>query len=75
VLPRSFMDALQRLNGASQVPLVALAAISDLRRELDRLELLAAVEARDRGTSWSEIGDAVGISKQAAAKRWREDAA
>lgn len=43
------------------------------KTELDRLqyELLATVSgARRAGASWSEIGSALGMTKQAAQQRW-----
>lgn len=43
--------------------------------ELARIKLDRAVKrARDEGASWSHIGMSVGMSKQAAHKRWGADA-
>jgi ClpA/ClpB-like protein len=51
-------------------PRVALSAIADLRRRLEELEEYHVETALARGASWSEIGSALGISKQAAHKRF-----
>ena len=48
----------------------ALGAIADLRRRLEELEEYHVETALARGASWSEIGSALGISKQAAHKRF-----
>jgi hypothetical protein len=48
----------------------ALRAIADLRRHLEELEEYHVETALARGASWSEIGAALGISKQAAHKRF-----
>lgn len=39
----------------------------EAQRQLDR----DVAEARQRGLSWSQIGDALGVSKQAAQQRYR----
>ncbi|GIH23692.1 hypothetical protein Aph01nite_20020 [Acrocarpospora phusangensis] len=55
-------------------PLETLAAASDLSQELSRsadaLLDLAVHDARAAGTSWTAIGDRLGVSKQAARKRF-----
>jgi transcriptional regulator with PAS, ATPase and Fis domain len=50
-------------------PSSALRAIADLRRRLEELEEHHVETALARGASWSEVGAALGISKQAAHKR------
>lgn len=47
-------------------PLAALRALQDQERELARVRRDLIAEARSRGRSWSEIGTALGVSKQAA---------
>lgn len=50
-----------------------LAVISHMKGELDHLEqrLHESVErARDEGASWTEVGRALGVSKQAALQRF-----
>jgi hypothetical protein len=39
---------------------------------LERLEALQVVNARERGWSWNEIGEALGVSKQAVHKKHEE---
>jgi hypothetical protein len=47
----------------------ALAAVVALRYMADRLEQKAVAAALDQGWSWSQIAEALGVSKQAAHKR------
>lgn len=47
-----------------------LEAIAGLRRALDDLADDAALSARKHGASWSVIGDALDITRQAAQQRW-----
>jgi hypothetical protein len=48
----------------SQDPSVALRAVSALRRLAQQVEGLAVARARERGWSWEQIGDALGVSRQ-----------
>lgn len=50
-------------------PEKALAAVVALRHAADRLELLSVAAALEQGWSWSQIAEALGVSKQAAHKR------
>ena len=50
-------------------PEAALAAVVALRHAADKLEQRAVKAALERGWSWSQIAEALGISKQAAHKR------
>ncbi|MEW6704552.1 MAG: helix-turn-helix domain-containing protein [Pseudomonadota bacterium] len=50
-------------------PAEALAAVVALRHMADKLERRAVVKALAQGWSWSDIADALGVSKQAAHKR------
>ena len=52
-----------------------LHAVSALRRELAEAETKLVAEALGAGWSWSRIGDALGVSKQAAHSRHRRPAA
>ena len=54
---------------SSEDPRVGLQAVAALRRLLERLEALQVDHARDRGWSWQEIADALGVSKQAVHKK------
>ena len=50
-------------------PETALAAVVALRRLAARLEVEAVTEAVERGWTWAQIGEALGISAQAAHKK------
>ncbi|RZL03713.1 MAG: helix-turn-helix domain-containing protein [Rubrivivax sp.] len=50
-------------------PTEALAAVVALRLLADKLELRAVNAALGQGWSWSDIAEALGVSKQAAHKR------
>lgn len=50
-------------------PEEALAAVVALRRMADQLERKAVKEAITQGWSWSQVAQALGVSKQAAHKR------
>ena len=50
-------------------PAEALAAVVALRLIADNLERSAVNTALDQGWSWSQIAEALGVSKQAAHKR------
>ncbi|MGY1670026.1 RNA polymerase subunit sigma-70 [Geodermatophilus sp. SYSU D00710] len=51
-------------------PEAALAAVVALRRLASRLEVEAVVEAVGQGWTWAQVGEALGISAQAAHKRF-----
>ncbi len=48
----------------------ALAAVVAMRRGADRLELAAVQCAISRGWTWSEVAQALGVTKQAVHKRY-----
>jgi DNA-directed RNA polymerase specialized sigma24 family protein len=54
---------------SSRDPQIGLAAVASLRILLERLERLQVEHARELGWSWQEIGNALGVSKQAVHKR------
>jgi DNA-directed RNA polymerase specialized sigma24 family protein len=54
---------------ASRDPAVGLAAVTSLRELLESLESLQVRNARERGWSWQQIADALGVSKQAVHKK------
>ena len=62
--------ALQRTLGATE-PLDALRALVDLRAQIDAYEYARVRQALDDGLSFGEIGRALGISRQAAHRRYR----
>ena len=51
-------------------PAAALATVVALRRLADRLELAAADVATERGWSWTDVAQALGITRQAAHKKF-----
>lgn len=50
-------------------PEAALAAVVALRIQADRLERQAVRQALTAGWSWADIGEALGVTRQAAHKR------
>ena len=48
----------------SQDPAVTLRAVGALRRLAEQVEAAAVATARERGWSWEQIGDALGMSRQ-----------
>ena len=52
-----------------EAPAEALAAVVALRLMADKLERSVVIAALEQGWSWSQIAEALGVSKQAAHKR------
>lgn len=50
-------------------PEAALAAVVALRRTAEQLEYAAVAEAVAQGWTWSQIAEALGVTRQAAHKR------
>jgi IS30 family transposase len=50
---------------ASEDPSEGLRAVAALRRLLERVERIHVEGARDRGLTWQQIADELGVSKQA----------
>jgi Clp amino terminal domain, pathogenicity island component len=73
-LPDRLTRLLEHAVRASE-PEVALHALSALRRELDAFERVQAWRALDAGSSYGAVARALGISRQAAHRRYRELAA
>jgi len=57
-------------SAGSDDPIEALNAIANLRKELDRVEAVAARRARNAGASWQLIAFALGVSRQAVHKKY-----
>ena len=57
-------DITAQLN--SDDPAVGLRAVGALHRLAEQVEASSVKLARDRGWSWEQIGDALGISRQSA---------
>ena len=66
------MPDLQPLPPAED-PEAALAAVVSLRRVVARLEVAAVVEAIDQGWTWAQVGEALGITAQAAHKKFASE--
>ncbi|MFD0905872.1 helix-turn-helix domain-containing protein [Actinomadura sediminis] len=56
-------------EAGSQDPAVGLRAVRALRELAERLEALQVASARERGWSWQEIADHLGVSRQAVHKK------
>jgi DNA-directed RNA polymerase specialized sigma24 family protein len=54
-------------------PKVGLRAVRALRRLLEELERTQVRRARREGWSWQEIGEALGVSRQAVHKKYGRD--
>jgi hypothetical protein len=61
----------ERLGIALGGSLDALRTVVETRTTLARIESLLVERARSNGSSWIEIGDALGVSRQAAYTRHR----
>jgi len=61
-------EVLQAARGED--PLSGLRAVVALRKLAERLEAAQVVAARRAGWSWQEIGDALGVSRQAVHKKY-----
>lgn len=57
---------------ASTAALNALRSIRSIRQQLDDNEIAAVRGARAAGASWTEIAQALGVTRQAAWDRWHE---
>ncbi|MDQ4132458.1 MAG: hypothetical protein M3179_04450 [Actinomycetota bacterium] len=57
-------------EAASRDPAVGLRAVAALGRLLDQLEALQVARAREQGWSWEEIGNVLGVSRQAVHKKY-----
>ncbi|MBU1586642.1 MAG: hypothetical protein KKH51_01705 [Actinobacteria bacterium] len=57
-------------SAGSDDPIVALGAIAELHRELDRVEAVAVRRARVAGAPWQLIAVALGVSRQAVHKKY-----
>ena len=59
--------------GGSADTIETLAVAGWFARQMNYVLFEFVVNLRSRGTSWAEIGDALGISRQAALKRFTRD--
>jgi hypothetical protein len=58
------------VEASSDDPAVGLRAVVALRRLTDRLEVTQVTAARRAGWTWQQIGDALGITRQAVHKKY-----
>ena len=58
---------------ASDDPLGQLRGLRAATHQLDAWQREAIARARERGASWSDIGDALGVTKQAAWSSYNQD--
>lgn len=66
------MDLMETAQAAAAVdPATGLRAVAGLRRLADDLEVRQVRRAREGGWSWQQIGDALGVSRQAVHKKYR----
>ena len=65
-------QVLATLLGAadSDDPIQALRAIAQIRKEIDRVEVVTVRRARNANASWQFIALALGVSKQAVHKKY-----
>lgn len=66
-------DVRVEVEVGSGEPLEQLRALRVVESQLDAWQRQAIAEARRGGASWSEIGEALGVSKQAAWASYNED--
>ena len=59
------------LDSIGDDPATGLRAVAALRRLADQVEVEQVAAARLQGWSWQEIGDALGISRQAVHKKYK----
>jgi hypothetical protein len=67
-LPRDLIRRAENEN----FPLIGLTALRELRKALDELEIAAMLRAREMGASTTDIGEALGLTRQAAYYRIRQ---
>jgi hypothetical protein len=58
------------LAGPPEDPAVGLRAVVALRRLADRVEATHVAAARERGWSWQQIGDALGVTRQSVHEKY-----
>src|SRR5215218_1258489 len=72
----SFQERVTRIEQSTENPLErldrAIALGESLAAEIDRLTDHFVAQARESGESWTSIGDRLGVSKQAARKRFAD---
>lgn len=59
-------------QATAQDPRGGLQAVAALRRLLERLEAIHVRNAREKGWTWQEIAEQLGVSKQAVHQKHKE---
>ena len=70
IAPQAVHELYKTIVNTSLSPLERLKACDSMRRHLRAFELTLVEDGRDDGTTWEDVGDALGITKQAAAQRF-----
>jgi hypothetical protein len=60
------------LNLSSDDPAIGLRASLALHRLAERVEAHQVASAREKGWSWQQIGDALGVTRQSAHTKYKE---
>ena len=61
---------LRLIGDWDEEPLDGLCASAGLARAVDKLQRHLVTKARDAGRTWTEIGEALGVTRQSAWKRF-----
>ena len=69
-VPRLSRALLRRAESWETFPLAALSAQCELQHSVAELERRAVMKARELGASWTDIADALGVSRQAVQQRY-----
>lgn len=62
---------IRRIDSHDAFPISALEAVVDARRRLDEVERTAVTTARERGATWEDIAQALGVTRQAIYQKYR----
>jgi hypothetical protein len=62
---------LRRLELCADFPLEALEAVVTLRRRLEEIEGKAVQAGREKGATWEDLAEAMGVSRQAVYQKHR----
>lgn len=61
----------RRIENHPAFPLQALESVVQVRRCLDEIEARAVEIAREKGATWKDIAEAVGVTRQAIYQKYR----
>lgn len=70
IIEQAMRDLVQRTGSGELTVGAALAATAELREAADRKLFVLVGFARDAGASWAAIGEALGVTTQAAHQRF-----